>query len=100
MKKTGRRILLLFLLALVVRWAIATLAHREEKDENPIVSKEPYPQTEEEIARYGKRDTALVTYADGTEAIVGGITIEVPAPSVWIRLRQHMRRFLFLKNSR
>ncbi len=49
--------------------------------DNPIVSQEPYLPPDGEIAVYDSNDATLVTYADGTEAIVSAIPLNTEQES-------------------
>lgn len=47
--------------------------------DNPIVSQEPYLCTDEELAAFevdGQSDTILLTYADGSTAIVSAVPVD------------------------
>ena len=52
--------------------------------DNPIVSQEPYLCTGEEAAAFdadGQSDTILLTYADGSTAIVSAVPVNARQPS-------------------
>lgn len=57
---------------------------RFSEPDNPIVSQEPYPRSEEELATFeadGQCSTTLLTYADGSTSLASAIPVNTSQSS-------------------